>query len=321
MGKVLFLRKGSVHTAPIALPSGYTKLAYIQGTGTQYLDTGLTVNKADAYKLELTADLVSSDNYAGCNGYMQFQAKIGGGAKSEIVVDYANVTETISVNGVQISSNDWSTYDGVNVKLGLFKMGDTGNSWFSGAPQSGKIYSAKIYKSGTLVRDFLPCMNADGATGLYDLVGKQFYGNAGTGVFLSNLAVIVPITADNIGTYFTVTNGSYKFAGSGSVFTSDNKGVNSSTASTVLTAKQDIAVLAFSYSYSSEQNYDKFTLKVGGTTVENAVSGATTSKTYSGSLSQGQTVEFTYVKDRSQHANNDQCTFSDMYITIQKGAA
>lgn len=133
--------------------------------------------------------------------------------------------------------------------------------------------------------------------------------------------VIAPITADNIGTYFTVTNGSYKFAGSGSVFTSNNKGVKSSTASTVLTAKQDISVLAFSYSYSSEQNYDKFTLKVGGTTVENAVSGATTNKTYSGSLTSGQTIEFTYTKDSSQDKNNDQCTFSDMYITIQKGAA
>ena len=111
--------------------------------------------------------------------------------------------------------------------------------------------------------------------------------------------VIVAITADNIGDYFTVTNGSYYFKGSGDVFTSNNAGKSSSTASTVLTAKQDISVLAFWYSYSSEAKYDKFTLKVGGTTVENGVSGATTNRTYSGSLAKGLTIEFTYSKDSS----------------------
>lgn len=135
--------------------------------------------------------------------------------------------------------------------------------------------------------------------------------------------VIVAITADNIGDYFTVTNGSYYFAGSGDIFTSNNAGKASSTASTVLTAKQDISVLAFDYSYSSEARYDKFTLKVGGTTVEDGVSGATTNKSYSGSLTTGQTVEFTYAKDSSQDKNDDKCTFSNMHITIlvSKGAA
>lgn len=125
----------------------------------------------------------------------------------------------------------------------------------------------------------------------------------------------VAITADNIAEYFEVTNGSYYFVGSGSIFTTNNGGVKNSTASTVLKARQDISALSFSYSYSSEANYDKFTLVVAGTTVESAVSGSTTSKTYSGSLTVGQTIEFTYVKDNSNDANDDQCTFSAMSIT------
>lgn len=127
----------------------------------------------------------------------------------------------------------------------------------------------------------------------------------------------VSITNSNIADYFDVTNGSYYFAGSGSIFTSNNKGVNSSTASTVLTAKQDISSISFDYSWSSESNYDKFTLKVGGTTIQNAVSGATTNKSYSGSLAKGQTIEFTYTKDSSQHSNNDQCTFSNMVLSVK----
>lgn len=126
----------------------------------------------------------------------------------------------------------------------------------------------------------------------------------------------VSITADNISEYFDVKNGSYYFAGSGGTFTSNNGGVNSSTATTTLKAKQDIDDIVFSYSYSSEANYDKFTLKVAGTTVENAVSGATTSKSYSGSLTAGQIVEFTYAKDSSQSSNDDKCTFSGMTIKV-----
>ena len=48
---------------------------------------------------------------------------------------------------------------------------------------SGKLYYAQLYSGDSSIRDFLPCKNASGAVGLYDLVGKQFYGNAGTGTF------------------------------------------------------------------------------------------------------------------------------------------
>ena len=129
--------------------------------------------------------------------------------------------------------------------------------------------------------------------------------------------IVVDITASNISDYFTVTNGSpYYFNGQGNVFTTNNAGVNSSTASTILTAKQDISEISFNYSYSSEPNYDKFTLKVAGSTIENAVSGATTTKSYNGSLTSGQTIEFTYAKDGSVNKNDDKCTFSNMVIKL-----
>ena len=127
----------------------------------------------------------------------------------------------------------------------------------------------------------------------------------------------VAITASNISEYFTVTNGSpYYFNGQGNVFTTNNKGVSSSTASTILTAKQDISEISFDYSYSSESRYDKFTLKVAGSFIENGVSGTTTAKSYNGSLTSGQTIEFKYVKDSSVDKNDDKCTFSNMVIKL-----
>lgn len=124
------------------------------------------------------------------------------------------------------------------------------------------------------------------------------------------------VTADTITKYFTVSNGSYYFAGSGTTFTSNNGGVNNSTATTTLTALQNMSI-SFDYSYSSERNYDKLTLIVAGTTVANGLSGATTRKSYKGTLQKGQQIVFKYAKDSSSHQNDDQCTFSNLQVNLQ----
>lgn len=187
----------------MSLPTGYTQLEYIEGSGSQYIDTELACNKSDSWRYSIVADLVNNSNYAGCNGYLQYQASVGGGVKSNIDIVYQNVTETISVDGVQKSSQSWAGYSGSNVKIGILKMGDANNTWFSSSPQSGKIYSCKIYKSGVLTRDFVPCKNPSGSIGLYDLVGAQFYQNSGTGIFIAGAVV-------NFGGIFVKVNGVWK---------------------------------------------------------------------------------------------------------------
>ena len=165
----------------------------------------------------------------------------------------------------------------------------------------------------------------DALTDMFTSTGGTFKGtpSINTTYYLSNTnevigdPIVVDITASNISEYFMVTNGSsYYFNGQGNVFTTNNTGASSSTASTILTAKQDISEISFDYSYSSEPSYDKFTLKVAGSTIENAVSGATTAKSYNGTLTSGQTIEFTYVKDSSVDKNDDRCTFSNMVIKL-----
>ena len=202
---------------------------------------------------------------------------------------------------------------------GMFDDIKTLNVYSSSGP--GHTYGwtapASTYCSGMFGSD-------DGETEWAKLDGSNFP-NSGTpteGVtyYFATIVVdpiVVNITASNISEYFTVTNdSSYYFNGQGSVFTTNNAGVSSSTASTILTAKQDISEISFEYSYSSEPSYDKFTLKVAGSTIENAVSGATTAKSYNGSLTSGQTIEFKYVKDSSVDKNDDKCTFSNMVIKL-----
>ena len=133
----------------------------------------------------------------------------------------------------------------------------------------------------------------------------------------------VTIDVDNIDTYFDVTNSAYYFepGGSGNVFEASNSGVNSSTATTTLKLKQDVTNLSFQYKYITEANYDKFTIKIGSTTVLNAVSGTTTGAnltTYNaGDLTAGTILTFSYSKDNSQSASGEVVLFKNLTFTTE----
>ena len=123
------------------------------------------------------------------------------------------------------------------------------------------------------------------------------------------------ITASNINNYFTVQNDSYYFAGNGSIFTSNNKSVHSSNARTLLYPKQS-CTLFFEYSYSSESSHDKFKITINGDNILlNGVSG-TGSGNKACHINLGDYIDFSYKKDSSVHKNEDQCTFSNMYIIL-----
>lgn len=179
-------------TEKTAIAAIGTPLEYIESTGTQYLDTGITVNKNDNKELIMSCQLGNDSSYAGANGYMQYQASITGGAKGILKISYKNNIETIYFNDVVKLTQDWtSAYSGTNVKLGIFKLGETNNTWYnSSAQQIGKLYYYKLYDNGTLIRDFIPVKRiSDNEYGLWDKVNKVFYSNAGTGTFTAGPAV------------------------------------------------------------------------------------------------------------------------------------
>lgn len=181
----------------MSLPSGYTELEYIQSSGTQYLDSGVTFEKTDTVEFEIlwTVTPPSSGTYVCGNYYMQVGMGTGGygiyaasntkayGTKDRMRVTFASVQETLLVNDAQVFTHDWSGQNLSNVKLGILKLGMEGNAWYSSAPVSAKVYSCTIKKGGALVRNFIPCKNASGVIGLWDDVNSVFYQNAGSGVF------------------------------------------------------------------------------------------------------------------------------------------
>ena len=194
MGKVLYLRKGETHTAPNrGLPSGYTPLAYIESSGTQFIDTGIkakndtkVIAECDiTYGTAWVMILGSYDtgsyfswwaNAAKIYAYYGSQNKSGNGATGKQTMIANGSKWSASANSFVFSDASFTAPS----TMYLFSVHNGGSSY---ANASMKLYACQIYDDGTLVRDFVPCINASGEVGLYDLVGKQFYGNAGTGTF------------------------------------------------------------------------------------------------------------------------------------------
>ena len=157
------------------LPKGYYECEYIESRGEYFIDTGFVINKGENWEVELDGQFDEPYTFAGANAYLQYQ--ITTNTRSIFKVTYSNYTTTYYVNGTAQSTNNWgssSTYS--NVKLGIFRIGDSGNVWYDTyKPQNGKIYSHKVWKDGNKVFDGIPCVNPEGYFGLYDTVGRQFY--------------------------------------------------------------------------------------------------------------------------------------------------
>lgn len=198
MGKVFYMRKGETHTTPASLPSGYTKLEYIESSGTQYIDSGFIPNqdtrvvcKAQYTDTSGSEALLGSrystskDRYdfvmTGGVFYSVYNNNTGmttATATASVMVIDKNKNIT-SIDGVVFSTQTYASFQCPGNLL-LF-ANNTNNT--PGLQARATIYSCQIYDNGTLVRDFVPCINPYHEVGLYDLVNKKFYGNAGTGTF------------------------------------------------------------------------------------------------------------------------------------------
>lgn len=186
------------------LPEGYTELAYIESTGTQYIDTGFKPNQSTkvVMDLEFTGQHSSHPFAFGARdstGKADFYAYINGGGT--LTAPWAFVCGSIlnqhtkTGEGRQAVSfgNDGMIVNGVSASVTAVTFQSTVNLWLFCANRNGatqylsslKLYSCQIYDNGTMVRDYIPCINPDGAVGLYDLVTAAFFGNSGTGSFVA----------------------------------------------------------------------------------------------------------------------------------------
>lgn len=189
----------------VGVPMQYIELSYIQSGGSQYIDTefkptGSTKVVCD-FKM-LNQGSSQQGVFGSRPGTSGRFTVFTGNTTADLQVDY-NTEQTLasvssSITGLNVNSrttlevSNSLVINGTTVKtvsaasfastynLFLFANNNVGTAQL---PGSMKLYYCQIYDNGTLVRDFVPCINEDGEVGLYDRVNSKFYGNAGTGTF------------------------------------------------------------------------------------------------------------------------------------------
>ena len=195
------------------LPAEYTRLEYIQSTGTQYIDTGVILNS------EATITTVAQANSFTGTGPFAFWGFMGAGTVprwgwsiySDKWLSDLNNTRPMSAADTQkhtfvntcyyVNNNLYydSFVDGnsiytsaqttqnitlyANNTLSAYLFARNNNNT-AGNFLSCRIFSYEIVQDGVKVLNLVPCRrNSDSELGMYDLVSGQFFTNQGTGDF------------------------------------------------------------------------------------------------------------------------------------------
>ena len=201
------------------LPRGYKAAEYIRGFGKQYIDTGFkpdTNTRADIrFDVEsapkIWEPLFGSRKSSSEKKFYIVYNKQSNRWSCNIAATTAWEPSSPAALGSHFFSIDKTTFtlDGVSQTLSATPFDKTYNAYIFSINNNGsalnisqanlmmKLYSLRIWDDGTLVREFVPCVNKDGEAGLYDITPgavKKFYANDGTGTFEAG-----PVLASSVG--------------------------------------------------------------------------------------------------------------------------
>lgn len=193
-------------SAKDGLPDGYTKVDYLQSTGTQWIDMGIAPDQNTKLVLKVLATNLNGGvgvslvgSRSGINSSDQFFTYISGDKRFLFRVDgkedasaftnfKVNTLYTITLstsrflvdeNGNRVhtmyisSSSDFTS----TVTMALFRSKPFSMGFI------GNIYVCKHYNNDHLIQHFVPCLDSDGVPCMYDLVSKTTFYNQGTGSF------------------------------------------------------------------------------------------------------------------------------------------
>lgn len=205
-----------------AVPSAYTRLEYIEGTGTQYIDTGYRPNETTKIVLVVSTEDETHDKPL-------FGARIDSSAAEKFVCWFNPQNSLCPIINIGsygtfnfrtgISTTDKHTFslengavsfDGVTktfnktnaftTTCNLILFGLNNNGSIDGRKFYGRVYECQIYDNDVMVRNFFPYKSSDGKVGMFDLVNEKFYPNAGTGSFVAGASLeTTGVTLETLG--------------------------------------------------------------------------------------------------------------------------
>ena len=193
--------------SPSGAPLPYdAEVEYLESTGTQWIDTGVTMTSELFDSAETTITVMptgqqsETHNFFGDGtswydgytfGYRQdYKLQASNGFKAtQSQIKFSSIlpkTLTVNKNGFAIDSevavNNAKSSMSTSGTLILFGCRRNG-VFFTVTPFAGRIYSAKMVSNGVSIFDFIPVRV--GTVGyMYDRVSGELFGNQGTGAFI-----------------------------------------------------------------------------------------------------------------------------------------
>ena len=210
----------------IVLPSGYTKLNYIEnkGNASTYIDTNYVANANTTLRALVSINTTGS-NSMGYIGTYRYGFNLNGsgfysyvntsnyyyvvntsiGQKRLIEID--NITKSVSLDGVVIGTMATISYP-IGGTYWIGRLNGYNSQYFN-----GKIHYHEFLENGVSVQKLIPCEDGNGNIGKYDVVTDTFFANQGTNPFISGgtAPTITPIAGDTA--TITSTGDVYKYDG------------------------------------------------------------------------------------------------------------
>lgn len=180
------------------LPKEYQQVEYIQSSGNQYIDTGISGNEIAEYQIVFDTLGTTAHTYeqyfAGQNSTSNSVGKIFNAdnityyQSKTILTKLSDLTEAILDvqvkvdEGVSVNGEVKTTYTGLGWGSVTFWVFNSHQETYQGA--SMKLYNLIMWSDGVKVREFIPCYRkSDDEIGLYDLISNSFFTNEGSGTF------------------------------------------------------------------------------------------------------------------------------------------
>lgn len=185
----------------------YTKLEYIESSGTQWINTGVlpTNNTKVDLDFSFTSNTVSNktcvfgsretwqskgfyfgvaSDTMGRGWWGQYGSANTGelSARSDTNRHILSFSKNVFLDNVLVKTftNDLTT---AYANIALF--GSFEGSTTTASASSQKVYSCKIYDNNVLIRDYIPVKDPNNVVCLYDKVSNMYFYNEGSGTFIA----------------------------------------------------------------------------------------------------------------------------------------
>ncbi len=191
------------------LPEGYTELSYIESTGTQRIDFGVSVPcGSEKIIVEFSPTTEDTDNVVCGHAAPSWSW----GSNLMFVLDKRLWVANTGISGIDINVGEFykveytSTYckvnDGASNALNSLTYTDGyNNTLFYASTKYGKMKakSYQLYNGSTPAIHAIACIeDSTGEVGMYDLVEGTFHGNAGTGEFIAGEVLDIEFAVSDI---------------------------------------------------------------------------------------------------------------------------